>query len=78
VQASNGTGCVLAARRGWPRTRQGNTAGSMGFVWRDPVFTGDTLLINGCGRTDFQSGSASALCYSITRVLLALAESTTV
>jgi glyoxylase-like metal-dependent hydrolase (beta-lactamase superfamily II) len=50
----------------------------MGFVWRDPVFTGDTLLINGCGRTDFQSGSASALCYCITRVLLALAESTTV
>ncbi len=36
----------------------GHTAGSMSFVWRDHVFTGDTLLINGCGRTDFQSGSA--------------------
>ncbi len=30
----------------------GHTAGSMSFVWRDHVFTGDTLLINGCGRTD--------------------------
>jgi sulfur dioxygenase len=56
----------------------GHTAGSMSFVWRDHVFTGDTLLINGCGRTDFQSGSASALFRSITRVLFALPEETTV
>jgi sulfur dioxygenase len=32
----------------------------MSYLWRDHVFTGDTLLIGGCGRTDFQSGSASA------------------
>src|SRR3989338_11007330 len=32
----------------------GHTAGSMSYVWHDHVFTGDTLLINGCGRTDFQ------------------------
>ncbi len=56
----------------------GHTAGSMSFVWRDHVFTGDTLLINGCGRTDFQSGSASALYDSITRVLFALPAHTTV
>ncbi len=56
----------------------GHTAGSMSFVWRDHVFTGDTLLINGCGRTDFQSGSASALYHSITRVLFALPDATTV
>lgn len=37
----------------------GHTAGSMSFLWRAHVFTGDTLLIHGCGRTDFQSGSAS-------------------
>jgi rhodanese-related sulfurtransferase len=36
------------------------------------VFTGDTLLINGCGRTDFQSGSAEALYHSLTQVLFAL------
>ena len=46
----------------------GHTEGSMSFVWRDHVFTGDTLLINGCGRTDFQSGSAQALFHSITQV----------
>lgn len=56
----------------------GHTAGSMSYVWREHVFTGDTLLINGCGRTDFQSGSASALYHSITQVLFALPEATTV
>lgn len=39
----------------------GHTAGSMSFLWHDNVFTGDCLLIDGCGRTDFQSGSAAAL-----------------
>ncbi len=56
----------------------GHTAGSMSYVWRDHVFTGDTLLINGCGRTDFQSGSPQALYNSITRVLFALPDTTTV
>jgi len=56
----------------------GHTAGSMSFVWREHVFTGDTLLINGCGRTDFQSGSAVALYHSITQVLFALPDATTV
>jgi glyoxylase-like metal-dependent hydrolase (beta-lactamase superfamily II)/rhodanese-related sulfurtransferase len=56
----------------------GHTAGSMSYVWRDNVFTGDTLLINGCGRTDFQSGSAAMLYRSITEVLFALPDDTTV
>jgi sulfur dioxygenase len=56
----------------------GHTAGSMSFVWRDHVFTGDTLLINGCGRTDFQSGSPEALYRSITQVLFALPDDTTI
>jgi sulfur dioxygenase len=56
----------------------GHTAGSMCFVWRDHVFTGDTLLIGGCGRTDFQSGSAAALYHSITEILFALPDATTV
>ncbi|KAB2906682.1 MAG: MBL fold metallo-hydrolase [Burkholderiaceae bacterium] len=56
----------------------GHTAGSMSFVWRNHVFTGDTLLINGCGRTDFQSGSARELYHSITQVLFALPDATTV
>ena len=56
----------------------GHTAGSMSYLWRDHVFTGDTLLINGCGRTDFQSGSAAALYRSLTEVLFRLPEATTV
>lgn len=56
----------------------GHTAGSMSFVWRQHVFTGDTLLINGCGRTDFQSGSARELYHSLTEVLFALPDDTTV
>jgi glyoxylase-like metal-dependent hydrolase (beta-lactamase superfamily II)/rhodanese-related sulfurtransferase len=56
----------------------GHTSGSMSFVWRDHVFTGDTLLINGCGRTDFQSGSAEALYHSLTQVLFKLPDATVV
>ncbi len=56
----------------------GHTAGSMSYLWRDNIFTGDTLLINGCGRTDFQSGSAAALYRSLTEVLFTLPDTTTV
>jgi sulfur dioxygenase len=56
----------------------GHTSGSMSYVWGNNVFTGDTLLINGCGRTDFQSGSAEALYRSLTEVLFALPDATIV
>jgi glyoxylase-like metal-dependent hydrolase (beta-lactamase superfamily II)/rhodanese-related sulfurtransferase len=56
----------------------GHTGGGMSFLWRDHVFTGDTLLINGCGRTDFQSGSAEVLYHSLTQVLFQLPDATTV
>ena len=56
----------------------GHTAGSMCCVWRGNVFTGDTLLIDGCGRTDFQGGSAAALYDSITTKLFALPDATRV
>ena len=56
----------------------GHTAGSMSLVWRQHVFTGDTLLIGGCGRTDFQSGSAKDLFHSITQVLFDLPDDTAV
>jgi glyoxylase-like metal-dependent hydrolase (beta-lactamase superfamily II) len=56
----------------------GHTAGSMCYTWRGNVFTGDTLLIDGCGRTDFQGGSAGALYDSVTQKLFALADATRV
>ena len=56
----------------------GHTAGSMSYVWRGNVFSGDTLLIDGCGRTDFQGGSAEALYDSATHKLFVLPDDTRV
>lgn len=42
------------------------------------VFTGDTLLIEGCGRTDFQGGSSEALYRSVRDKLFTLPEDTLV
>ncbi|MEK8031157.1 MBL fold metallo-hydrolase [Ideonella sp. DXS29W] len=50
----------------------GHTPGSMSFLWRDRLFTGDALLIGGCGRTDFQGGDAGQLYDAVTRHLFAL------
>ena len=56
----------------------GHTAGSISFLWRKHVFTGDSLLINGCGRTDFQGGDAGTLYDSITKKLFTLPDETLV
>nr|WP_314542927.1 MBL fold metallo-hydrolase [uncultured Massilia sp.] len=56
----------------------GHTAGSMCYLWRGNLFSGDTLLIGGCGRTDFQGGSAAALYDSVTSKLFALPDGTRV
>ncbi len=42
------------------------------------LFTGDALLINGCGRTDFQSGDAKTLYHSITEKMFTLDDETMV
>ena len=54
----------------------GHTAGSMTFLWQDKLFTGDALLINGCGRTDFQGGDAGALFDSINNKIFTLPDET--
>ncbi|MBT8147956.1 MAG: MBL fold metallo-hydrolase [Gammaproteobacteria bacterium] len=52
----------------------GHTDGCISFALDNDVmvFTGDALLIRGCGRTDFQQGSASKLFHSIHDRLFAL------
>lgn len=50
----------------------GHTDDSYSFVMSDRVFTGDTLLIRGTGRTDFQNGDARAQYDSLFRKLLTL------
>jgi sulfur dioxygenase len=48
----------------------GHTDDSYSFLMRDRVFTGDTLLIRGTGRTDFQNGDPRAQYDSIFNKLL--------
>ncbi|SDU32433.1 MBL fold metallo-hydrolase [Halopseudomonas salegens] len=56
------------------RATPGHTDGCMSYILSDQsmVFTGDTLLIRGCGRSDFQQGNASTLYHSITEQLFSL------
>lgn len=56
----------------------GHTPGSTSFLWRDRVFTGDALLINGCGRTDFQGGDSATQYHSIVQKLFTLPDDTLV
>jgi len=56
----------------------GHTSGSISYYWRDRLFTGDSLLIGGCGRTDFQGGDAGAQYDSITQHLFTLPDETLV
>ena len=54
----------------------GHTSDSYSFLMKDRVFSGDALLINGTGRTDFQNGSAEDSYKSIFNRLLKLPENT--
>jgi sulfur dioxygenase len=56
----------------------GHTDDSYSFVLGDRVFTGDTLLIRGTGRTDFQNGDPRAQYDSIFNKLLKLPDETLV
>lgn len=56
----------------------GHTDDSYSFLMNDRVFTGDTLLIRGTGRTDFQNGSARDQYESIFGKLLTLPDETLV
>ncbi|MCE5359447.1 MBL fold metallo-hydrolase [Candidatus Igneacidithiobacillus taiwanensis] len=56
----------------------GHTPESLSFRWHDRVFTGDALLIGGCGRTDFQGGNAGQLYDSIHAQLFSLPDETLV
>ena len=56
----------------------GHTDDSYSFLMRDRVFTGDTLLIRGTGRTDFQNGDPRAQYESLFGRLLKLPDETLV
>jgi glyoxylase-like metal-dependent hydrolase (beta-lactamase superfamily II) len=56
----------------------GHTSDSYSFLLDNNLFTGDTLLINGTGRTDFQNGSSKDAYDSLFNNLLKLPEETLV
>ncbi len=56
----------------------GHTNDSYSFFMGDRVFTGDTLLIRGTGRTDFQNGDPAAQYDSLFEKLLKLPDETLV
>jgi glyoxylase-like metal-dependent hydrolase (beta-lactamase superfamily II) len=59
------------------RRTPGHTRGCMTYVLpeEDLAFTGDALLIRGCGRTDFQEGDASELFRSVRKQIFGLQDS---
>lgn len=61
-----------------PLHTPGHTDAHFAYVLGDRVFTGDALLIDGCGRTDFQNGDAATLYRSVTQKLFTLPEETLV
>ena len=67
VQLHDGDTVAFGRRHLQARATPGHTDGCMSFVLDDHsmAFTGDSLLIRGCGRTDFQQGSALRLYRSV-------------
>ena len=59
-----------------PLHTPGHTDGHFSYRMGERVFTGDALLIDGCGRTDFQNGDAGTLYKSVTEKLFSLPEDT--
>lgn len=56
----------------------GHTNADVSYAIDGALFTGDALLIRGCGRTDFQQGCANTLYHSINDVLFQFADDTIV
>jgi sulfur dioxygenase len=56
----------------------GHTNTCLSYLAEDCLFTGDTLLIRGCGRTDFQEGDSARLFSSVREKLFTLPDQTKV
>lgn len=59
-----------------PLHTPGHTDHHFSYALADRVFTGDALLIDGCGRTDFQNGDAAALYKSVHEKIFTLPDET--
>lgn len=80
VYLAQGDRVAFGKRHVEARATPGHTNGCMTYVLDDlsAAFTGDALLIRGCGRTDFQQGSAQALFKSVRTQIFSLPPTCTV
>ena len=74
VGIEEGTPFDIGGIRLRPLHTPGHTDGHYAYAMADRAFTGDALLIEGCGRTDFQNGAADTLYRSVREKLFTLAE----
>jgi glyoxylase-like metal-dependent hydrolase (beta-lactamase superfamily II) len=72
VPVRDGDAVVVGGLTLQVRETPGHTSGCVSYVMGDRVFTGDALLIGGCGRTDFQGGDAARLYDSLHRQIFSL------
>ena len=80
IAVEHGDRIVFGHRYVTVRATPGHTVGCVSYVADDQSFvlTGDALLIGGCGRTDFQGGSAENLYDSVWSQILSLPDDTLV
>lgn len=80
ILVKHGDTIAFGAERLEVRETPGHTSSCISYVTADQTmaFTGDALLIRGCGRTDFQQGNARQLYQSVHRELFSLPPTTLV
>lgn len=78
VEIQDGDVFMLGSQQIKAIATPGHTPGCTSFLWQDRLFSGDSLFIGGCGRTDFQGGDAGALYDAITQRLFTLPDDTLV
>ena len=78
ILVTDGDSIKLGAREIHVLETPGHTDTCISYRLDGTVFTGDALLIRGCGRTDFQAGDAGALYDSIHTKLFSLPDDTIV
>ena len=80
VKLADGDSISFGSQRLVAISTPGHTEGCLSYYHADAamVFTGDALLIRGCGRTDFQGGSSATLFQSVREKLFTLPAETTV
>jgi len=78
AQLADGTGIRFGSHWLEARHTPGHTSGCVTYVCSDAglAFTGDALLIRGCGRTDFQQGDPRRLFRSVRERILSLPDDT--